>query len=145
TMRTRGESGTALIEFSWLAIVLLLPLVYIMIAVFDVQRASYGVSAASQARAQACVSSSSVDTASGRAYTTARLTLRAHSVPPADISVECRPSARACLEPGSSVRVTVVARQPLPLTPRILGEQLAAVTVDASHIEPYGTYREGKP
>lgn len=144
-MRTRGESGTALIEFSWLAIVLLLPFIYIMIAVFDVQRASYGVSAASQSAAQAFVSSSSVDTAFVRANTTARLTLRDHSVSPADIRVECRPSARACLEPGSSVRVTVVARQPLPLTPRILGEQLAAVTVDASHIEPYGTYREGKP
>src|SRR5699024_10854318 len=144
-MRTRDESGTARIEFSWLAIVLLLPFIYIMIAVFDVQPAPFGGSATSQAAAHAFVASSSVDTACVRANTTARLTLRDHSVSPADIRVECRPSARACLEPGSSVRVTVVARQPLPLTPRILGEQLAAVTVDASHIEPYGTYREAKP
>src|SRR5690625_5816641 len=124
---------------------MLLPINNNLIADYDLKRSAYGVSSASQSSAQAFESSSSVDTAFVRANTTARLTLRDHSVSPADIRVECRPSARACLEPGSSVRVTVVARQPLPLTPRILGEQLAAVTVDASHIEPYGTYREGKP
>lgn len=144
-MRARDESGTALIEFCWLAIVLLLPFVYIMIAVFDVQRASYGVSAASQSAAQSFISAPSVDTAFARAKSTARLTLQDHSVSAADISVECRPSAGACLEPGSSVRVTVVVRQPLPLTPQVLGEQLAAITVDASHVEPYGDYREAKP
>jgi hypothetical protein len=47
--RPRGEDGTALVEVTWLALLLLLPLVYLLVAVFDVQRASYGVSAASAA------------------------------------------------------------------------------------------------
>lgn len=137
-----SESGTALIEFSWLAIVLLLPLVYIMIAVFDVQRASFGVSAASQSAAQSFVSAPNVHTAYARARQTAELTLDDHSVSGADVTIRCLPSPRSCLQPGSSVRVTVLVRQPLPLTPSILGDQIAAVRVDSSHTEPYGTFRE---
>ena len=35
----RDERGSAVVEFSWLAILLMVPLVYVMLAVFDVQRA----------------------------------------------------------------------------------------------------------
>lgn len=141
---TRSESGTALIEFCWLAIVLLLPIVYIMIAVFDVQRASYGVSAASQAAAQSFVGAPDERTAYARAQATVALTLDDHSLSETDVTIECLPSSTSCLEPGSTVRVTVTVEQPLPVTPRILGDQLASVTVDSTHTEPYGSYREAK-
>src|SRR5690606_27853356 len=35
------ESGTALIEFTWLGLLLLVPLVYIMLSVFDAQRGAF--------------------------------------------------------------------------------------------------------
>ena len=52
-MTRRRESGTATVEFIWLTILLLIPFVYVLIAVFDTQRASYAVSAASRSAARA--------------------------------------------------------------------------------------------
>ena len=42
----RDESGSALVEVVWLGILLMVPLVYVMLSVFDVQRGAFGVSAA---------------------------------------------------------------------------------------------------
>jgi hypothetical protein len=59
----------------------------------------------------------------------------------ADVDIECAPS---CLAPGSTVRVVVTVRQELPLAPDILGGAAPAVTVDSTHVEPYGTFREDR-
>ena len=39
----RLEGGTATVEFVWLTILLLAPFVYVLLAVFDTQRASFAV------------------------------------------------------------------------------------------------------
>lgn len=143
--RQRSEAGTALVEFVWLAIVLLMPFLYLLIAVFDVQRASFGVSAASQSAAQSFIGAPDVQTAYARAQKTAELALADHELTEAQVAVRCLPAPEACLQPHSSVRVTITVRQSLPLTPTVLGDQLAPVTVDSSHTEPYGRYREDKP
>ncbi|MGH3455694.1 MAG: hypothetical protein ACRDPQ_20380 [Nocardioidaceae bacterium] len=51
----RDETGTALIEFIWLGLLLLVPLVYIMLTVFDAQRGAFGASSASRAAGRAFV------------------------------------------------------------------------------------------
>ena len=51
----RDERGSAPVELVWLTILLLVPFVYVMIAVFDAQRAAYAVSSASKAAARAYV------------------------------------------------------------------------------------------
>ena len=38
-----AERGSAIVEFHFLGLLLLVPLVYVLLAVLDVQRASYGV------------------------------------------------------------------------------------------------------
>lgn len=136
----RREDGAATIEFIWLALILMVPLVYIMISVFEVQRTSFGATAASRAAARTFVLAP--DPASGheRAQSVARVTLDDHGVGEADVIIDCEP---ACHQPGSSVRVRVEVRQPLPLAPRIFGDQVAAIDVDATHRAPYGRYRGG--
>ena len=47
-MRARDEQGTAVIEFVWLAILLLVPLLYVVLTVFETQRAAYAASAAAR-------------------------------------------------------------------------------------------------
>ncbi|EFQ82798.1 hypothetical protein HMPREF0063_12007 [Aeromicrobium marinum DSM 15272] len=140
----RRERGSATIEFIWLTLLLLVPLVYVMVAVFDTQRAAYGVSAASQSAAQAFVRSPDVVTAERRARTAAQLALDDHGLPAATVTIACLPSTADCLAPGSKVRVLVRTTQPLPLTPAVLGDQVGAITVDSTHTETYGTYREGR-
>jgi Flp pilus assembly protein TadG len=49
-----NEKGTATIEFIWLTLLLLVvSFVYILVAVFDTQRAAFGVSTASRSAARA--------------------------------------------------------------------------------------------
>lgn len=141
--RVFDERGSAPVEFVWITLVLLVPFVYVVIAVFDVQRASYAVSVASQSAARAYLQAPDVTAAQASAQRAARVALTDQSVVDATVHVQCLPDVSACLQPGSSVRVVVRTTQPLPLTPDALGRQLGGVTVDSTHIEPYGQFRSG--
>ncbi|RYY42504.1 MAG: hypothetical protein EON53_15950 [Actinomycetales bacterium] len=139
----RCERGSAPVEFVWLTVLLLVPFVYMMIAVFDAQRAAYGVSSASKAAARAYVQAPDTATAADRARRAAAVALADQRVD-ADVVVTCLPTPDACLQPGSSVRVSVRTVQPLPLTPSALGERIGGIAVDSDHTEPFGSFREGR-
>jgi beta-lactam-binding protein with PASTA domain len=131
------------VEFVWLTILLLVPFVYALIAVFDTQRASFAVSAASRSAARAFLQAADPASGEHRARVAARVALDDQDVD-ADVVITCEPSPGDCLQPGSSVRVVVHTVQPLPLTPSAVGDQLGGIAVDSTHTEPFGTYRAGK-
>lgn len=137
------DRGTALIEFIWLGLLLLVPLVYLMVAASEVQRAAYGVSTASRAAGRAFVLAPDVIAARERAERAARTALADQGIDmgAAAVEIECTPR---CLAPGSTVTVIVSVRQRLPLAPEVLGGAAPVVTVDATHVEPYGTFREDR-
>lgn len=137
----RNEDGTAPVEFVWLTILLLVPFVYIVIAVFDAQRAAYGVSTASRAAARAFIQSPDVATGERRARVAAGIALDDQDLADAAVQISCLPTPADCLQPGSSVRVRISTTQPLPLTPSALGSQLGGISVDSVHTEPYGSFR----
>ena len=137
----RREGGTATIEFVWLSILLLVPFVYILVAVFDAQRASYGVSTASRSAARAFLQAPDAAAGEQRARLAARVALDDQGLSAASVRITCLPSPTDCLQPGSSVRVVVRTTQALPLTPSALGSQLGGITVDSTHTQPYGTFR----
>ncbi|MGH3457814.1 hypothetical protein [Aeromicrobium sp.] len=143
-MIRRVERGMATVEFVWMTLLLLVPFVYILVAVFDTQRASYAVSAASRSAARAYLQADDPAAGEQRARIAARVTLDDQDVD-ADVAISCRPGPADCLQPGSSVRVVVRTVQPLPLTPSALGDQLGGIAVDSTHTEPFGTYRAGRP
>ena len=142
-MTRRHESGTASVEFIWLTILLLVPFVYALIAVFDTQRASFAVSAASRSAARAFLQAADPASGEQRARVAARVALDDQDVD-ADVVITCEPGPADCLQPGSSVRVVVHTVQPLPLTPSALGDQLGGIAVDSTHTESFGTYRAGR-
>lgn len=135
------DDGTATIEFVWLSVLLLVPFVYILVAVFDTQRASYGVSTASRSAARAFLQAPDASVGEQRARLAARVALDDQGLPDASVRITCLPSPSDCLRPGSSVRVVVRTTQALPLTPSALGSQLGGITVDSTHTQPYGTFR----
>lgn len=141
-----GEEGTALIEFSWLAILLLVPLVYLILAVFDVQRSAYGVTAATRAAGRAYVLAPDLATAQSRAYEAAAVALRDQGLDlsPGDLVITCQPAPDSCLQPGSSVLVELELHVDLPLMPSALGDNTPSIRVEATHLAPYGTYREAR-
>jgi hypothetical protein len=131
------------VEFIWLTILLLVPFVYALIAVFDTQRASFAVSVASRSAARAFLQSADPAAGEHRARVAARVALDDQDVD-ADVVITCEPGPADCLQPGSSVRVVVHTVQPLPLTPSALGDQLGGIAVDSTHTESFGTYRAGR-
>jgi len=144
--RKRDEHGSAVVEFSGLAILLMVPLVYVMLGVFDVQRASYGATAATRAAGRAFIivpDGMPEDEARARAFDAARLAMadQGMELSPGQLSISCSP---ACLQPGSTVTVTLDTEVRLPLIPDALGGEPPAIHVSATHTESYGDYREAK-
>lgn len=143
----RDERGTALIEFTWLGLLMLVPLVYVVVAVFAVQRTAYAASAAARSATRAYVTAPDQASAYARAAAAARLAFTDQGIeaPAYELQVGCRPSPAACLSPGSVVTVRVASAARLPLMPAFLGRSAPRVAVDAEHAEPYGTFREARP
>jgi hypothetical protein len=146
TARRGDESGSALVEAVWLSVLLLVPLVYVLLAVFDVQRASYGVSGAARAAARAYSLAPDEASAPARARAAASVALRDQGIDPGyvQLSVRCRPAPDNCLSPGSLISVELTEQVRLPLAPSALGGGAPSFRVEASHTVSYGTYREDR-
>ena len=143
--RGRDESGTALVEVTWLAILLLVPLVYLVLAVYDVQRHAFAATAAARAAGRAFVLAPDVEQGTAAARAAAEVALADQDVDAGevDLRLTCRP-AGDCLAPGSVVRVDLRTQVRLPLVPTALGGGAPSIRVDASHRVPYGTFREDR-
>ena len=142
--RSPDERGSALVEMTWLGLLLFIPLVYVIISVITVQRVAYGATEAARAAGRAYVLAPDLATAQQRAYAAARMAMADQSVQlaPGELVIECAPTPSSCLQPGSSVEVRVELDVGLPLVPTLGDGPLASVAVAASHVEPYGVYRE---
>lgn len=141
--RRRDDRGSALVEVTWLAILLLVPLVYVLLAVFDVQRGAFGVSAASRAAGRAFALAPSDGEGLSRAHAAAAVALGDQGVDEFDLVVACTPVPTDCLAPGSVVTVTVRSQVDLPLVPAALGGGAPSVRVQSVHRVPVGRYVEG--
>lgn len=135
------ERGNALVEFTWLAILLMVPLVYLMLTVFQVQKAAYAMEAASREAARGFVTADDGADPKARAYAAARLAASDQGVElSADqVDVECDD---AC-GPGDTVRVRVTTEVPLPFVPEFLSDRVSAsVPVEATHNQVVDVYRD---
>jgi len=144
--RERDESGTALVEFVWLAILLIVPLLYIVLAAFETQRAAYAASSAARSAGRAFVTAPDQASGYARAEAAVRLAYRDQGIESQpDVRISCRPDPRNCLSPGSVVRAEIGSSVDLPLMPAALGSNTPRISVDSEHEAPYGTFREARP
>lgn len=141
---TRDERGSALVELVWLGVILLLPMLWIVVSVFEVQRGAFGVEAAARSAARAYVLAPDDATGRSRAEAAARMALADQGLEGAvpDLEVECRPYPTSCLSGTSVVSVTVRTHVDLPLMPDVLGSGAPRFALDASHVVPVGRYQE---
>lgn len=137
------ERGSAMVEFVWLAILLLVPLVYVLLATFEVQRGAFGVSAASRAAGRAFTLAESPQEGRRQARAAAALALRDQGVTQFELEISCRPEP--CLSPGSVATVVVRAQVVLPLAPEALGGGAPSFGVSSTHRVPSGRYVEAEP
>jgi Flp pilus assembly protein TadG len=140
----RDERGSALIEVTWLSILLLVPLLYVVLAVFEVQRSAFAVTAATRAAGRAYTLAPGQDEARARARAAAAVALadQGLSLRRGTLSVSCRPDPGDCLSPGSVVAVRMTYPVRLPLVPAALGGEAPSIRVQADQRVPYGSFRE---
>jgi hypothetical protein len=137
-----SERGNAIVEFCFLAILFLVPLVYIMLGVFNVQRAMYATSAAARDASRAYTLATNTGQAEASAQRAFRLAFEDQQLAGVgDLDMSCEP-ANACLEPGSVAVANVEAQIPLPFT-GMLGGYAPSIRVATVHRTPYGEYRQG--
>ena len=112
----RDERGSALVEFVFLSIVLLIPLVYLVLSLGRLQAGSYAVSAAAREAARAFVTADASDSATSRAEAAAEIAFDDQGFgQQGRIQVSC--SATPCLTPEATVSVRAEVSVPLPLIP----------------------------
>lgn len=143
TRRHRDERGSAVVELVWLGILLLIPMVWILLSIFSVQRGAFGVSAAAQAAGRAYALAPTDSVGRARAEEAARLALADQGLEdaPLEITVTCRPFPD-CHSGGSVITVRVATRVDLPLLPAVLGGGAPRFALDATHTLPIGQFQE---
>lgn len=146
-MRRRDDSGSALVELSWLAVILLVPLVWIVLSVFEVQQGAFATSAAARAAGRAYALAPDDRTGEERARAAVAQVLADQGTPGQRASVEitCESPAGSCHVGTAVITVRVDSGVKLPLFPTILGGDAPSFSVDASHTVPIGQYVESAP
>lgn len=146
----RGDNGSAVVEFVFLAVVLMIPVVYLVLSLGRVQEAAFAAEAVSRDVSRAAVvggvdalqegSSYREAERAGRERAAAALatTLADFHVNPTDATVDLACTADPCFTPGSDVTVAVTIDVELPLIGAVLPQ--AHVTVSSSGSSPVDGY-----
>jgi hypothetical protein len=122
TERFCSDRGSASLEFITAGLLLLVPLVYLVLAVASIQAGALAVEGASRQAARVFVQAPAEGDAESRAQTAVVFALDdfgLHAAPRA-VTIGCRPNPAKCLTRRGFVTVTVTAQVPLPLVPNIL-------------------------
>jgi Flp pilus assembly protein TadG len=141
--RPRGDDGNALVEFTYLSVLLMVPLVYVLVTVFQVQRAAFGVTEAARQAGRAYVLADSADQGAARARAAAELALRDQGLGLAGQALAVE--APHGLQPGATVTVRVRHDVTLPVMGGLFGRVEPTIPVRATHVEVVDRFREARP
>ena len=143
-IRRRDERGSALVELSWLGLLLLVPMLWIVISVFEVQRGAFGVSAAARSagRAYALAPNDAVGQARAEAAVRRALDDQGLEGQSFTLRVTCEPSPGSCHSGTSVITVHVATQVDVPLLPEVLGGDAPSFALDSTHTVPIGQYQE---
>ena len=137
----RGDDGNALVEFVYLAVLLLIPLVYVLLAVFQVQSAAFGVTEASRQAGRAYARAADPATGEATATAAARLALQDQGID-WDGTPELCGGEGCSLAPGATVRTRVRYTVQLPFVGSIFGKGRAGIPVTGVHTEVVDRFKE---
>jgi hypothetical protein len=140
----RNEHGSAVVELVWLGILLLVPILWIVLSVFEVQKGAFGASAAARSAGRAYALAPTDAEGERRARAVARQALADQGLEsaPLQLTVTCTPYPGDCHRGTSVITVRIATRVDLPLMPDVLGGDKPSFALDATHTVPIGQYQE---
>jgi len=129
------------VEFTFLALLLMVPLVYFIITMGQIQGGSFAVVGAADQAAKVYVAQPDAQSAQAAADQAATLALADFGHPPdnAELRTSCEPAD--CQAAGTAVTVTIRLKVPLPFVPFSDGFSLNAGEVEASSTQLVGRFR----
>lgn len=129
------ERGNAMVEFVYLSLLLMVPLFYLLLAVFRVQSAAFAVTEAARQGGRAFVRADAVDQGYARAARSVELALRDQGVTAAVTpTFSCEP-APCDLSLGQRVEARVSYTVTLPFVGSLFGPGRTGIPVTGSHVE----------
>lgn len=127
-LRREAERASAIIEFVFVAVLVLVPLIYLIVAVAVVQRGRLATTNAARDVGRALATSTTAGQAELRAQAALRVALHGLGLAPADVELRYVEAGADCrseptvpsLAPASVFAVCVIRHQPLPAVPTVL-------------------------
>jgi Flp pilus assembly protein TadG len=125
----RNETGSALVEFVFIAIVVFVPLIYIVAGFSAVQRGVFASTAAAREAGRAIGTAPDAETGQQRALRAAQLAVEDQSVQATDVRVAYAAAGVSCeaaggytptLAPGEEFSVCVTVTVRIPLLPEFI-------------------------
>jgi hypothetical protein len=139
---TGPEAGSAVVEFVVLAVLLMIPLIYLVMALARVQAGAFAVSMAAREAGRAYVTADATDAAEPRARAAARLAFEDQGFAEQQTRLVLACDGDPCLRPDGRVRVTASVTVPLPLVPSFAREVVPLeVPLGASHVAVADRFR----
>ena len=138
------ESGSAVVEFLGVALVLLIPTVYLIIALGRVQAATFAADGAARDAGRLIAQAETFEQGMADAALAVELAFADQGFDvdgPGALEVTCQEDP--CLSPGAYLHLEVATDVPLPLTPPLLDDALGTtVRVEAEAMTAVDDFRE---
>lgn len=134
------EQGSAVVEFIFLAVLLMVPLVYLILTVGQVQGGAYAVVGAADQAAKVFVMQRDLPAAQLAAEQAVRLAVEdmGFEASAAQLTISC---SAGCLTPGTTVSAHVQLRVELPVVGAVPGVNANAATVDSIATQKVGRFK----
>ena len=128
------ERGSASLEFITVGLILLVPLVYLVLAVSSIQAGSLAAEGTARQSARVYVQSATVEEGRARVDRELAVGLADYGLAGSDpaVGIACHDPSNGCLSRGNTVTVTVRIQVPLPLVPDVLAlRDVVSIPVEA--------------
>lgn len=130
--RGDGDEGSAVVEFVALGTLLLVPVVYFVLAVAQVQAGAFAVVAAAQQASQVLAQAEPGELSQAGLDAAAQLAAADQGFAPGQLAIRLECSDAACTTPGAVATVHSSLEVPLPLVPGFTGLSVAQLTSSAT-------------
>lgn len=140
-IQSKAEEGSAIVEFVFLGVLLLVPLIYLTVMVGRVQAGSYAATQAAREAGRAFVTADAEDDAGPRAQAAAEIAFTDQGFGgTGTLSIAC--AASPCLTPDARVEMNTRVTVPLPLIPSFARAVIPLeVPVSATHVVTVDRFR----